>query len=66
MPRINCPHCKKELVYLNRKDLPYFPFCSELCKLIDLGAWLDARYRIEEPMSPEALRRMEKKGGEHG
>jgi endogenous inhibitor of DNA gyrase (YacG/DUF329 family) len=24
----------------------FFPFCSERCKLIDLGAWLDADYRI--------------------
>ena len=24
----------------------YFPFCSERCKLTDLGAWLDAEYAI--------------------
>lgn len=24
----------------------FFPFCSERCKLIDLGAWFDADYRI--------------------
>jgi uncharacterized protein len=24
----------------------YFPFCSERCKLVDLGAWLDGDYRI--------------------
>jgi hypothetical protein len=23
-----------------------FPFCSERCKLIDLGRWLDGKYRI--------------------
>jgi endogenous inhibitor of DNA gyrase (YacG/DUF329 family) len=28
-----------------------FPFCSERCKLIDLGAWLDAEYRI--PARPD-------------
>ncbi len=44
------------------KDVPHFPFCSERCKLIDLGAWLDEEYRIEEPVSPEALNRIEKKG----
>ena len=66
MPRINCPNCKKDLVYQNIKDLLYFPFCSELCKLIDLGAWLDERYRIEEPISTEALSRIEKKGEENG
>jgi endogenous inhibitor of DNA gyrase (YacG/DUF329 family) len=24
----------------------FFPFCSERCRLIDLGQWLDAEYRI--------------------
>lgn len=24
----------------------YFPFCSERCKLIDLGGWFDGEYRI--------------------
>ena len=24
-----------------------FPFCSERCKLIDLGRWLDGRYQID-------------------
>jgi endogenous inhibitor of DNA gyrase (YacG/DUF329 family) len=24
----------------------YFPFCSERCKLIDLGRWLDGKYQI--------------------
>ena len=23
-----------------------FPFCSERCKLIDLGRWLDGKYQI--------------------
>lgn len=66
MAGIHCPHCRREFVFATRKDAPYFPFCSERCKLIDLGAWLDERYRIEEPISPEALSRIEKKGGEHG
>ncbi len=29
----------------------FFPFCSERCKLIDLGAWFEADYRI--PAKPE-------------
>ncbi|HHT9130197.1 MAG TPA: DNA gyrase inhibitor YacG [Candidatus Brocadiaceae bacterium] len=66
MSRINCPNCKKVLVYQSIKDLPNFPFCSERCKLIDLGAWLDERYRIEEPMSPEVLSRIGRKGEENG
>ncbi len=66
MSIIYCPYCKKRLTYREIKDIPYFPFCSERCKLSDLGAWLDEKYRIEEPMSPEALSRIEKKGEEYG
>lgn len=30
------------------------PFCSERCKLLDLGRWLEGAYRIPgEPVSPE-------------
>jgi endogenous inhibitor of DNA gyrase (YacG/DUF329 family) len=31
------------------------PFCSERCKLIDLGNWLGEKYRISRPLSPEDL-----------
>ena len=52
-----CPICnvpaKKHTGPANRR-IPnrYFPFCSERCKLIDLGAWLDAQYTI--PQSQDA------------
>ncbi|OHB64249.1 MAG: hypothetical protein A2Y77_07215, partial [Planctomycetes bacterium RBG_13_62_9] len=52
--QFTCPICKRR-VSLPREDrsrLPeFFPFCSERCKLIDLGAWLDADYRI--PSRPD-------------
>ena len=28
---------------------PFLPFCSERCKLLDLGAWLDGAYKIAGP-----------------
>ncbi len=28
---------------------PHRPFCSLACRLIDLGGWLDERYRIAGP-----------------
>lgn len=28
---------------------PFLPFCSERCKLLDLGAWLDGDYAISGP-----------------
>ena len=35
--KVKCPICGKEIIY--SKDNPFRPFCSERCKLIDLGAW---------------------------
>ncbi len=33
-------------------DNPYRPFCSERCKLIDLGQWAEGDYRIAgQPLS---------------
>ena len=29
------------------------PFCSERCKLIDMGAWFEENYRISEPLRPD-------------
>ncbi len=31
---------------------PQFPFCSERCRLADLGGWLEERYRISRPARP--------------
>lgn len=41
---IACPNCKKLIEYTTSN--PYRPFCSERCKLIDLGQWLVESYRI--------------------
>lgn len=46
---VRCPICKKpiESPPPGRPDArSYFPFCSERCKLIDLGRWLDGKYQI--------------------
>ena len=40
-----CPICRQVV----RPDHRLFPFCSERCKLVDLGRWLDGRYAIEVP-----------------
>lgn len=34
---VTCPTCHKKIVYSSSN--PFRPFCSERCKLIDLGAW---------------------------
>jgi endogenous inhibitor of DNA gyrase (YacG/DUF329 family) len=40
----SCPTCRKPVAprAVNRG----FPFCSERCRLLDLGKWMDGGYRI--------------------
>ena len=40
-----CPVCKKRTTW---EENPWKPFCSERCKMIDLGKWVMEEYRIEE------------------
>ena len=40
---VKCPTCRKETPWDNN---PHRPFCSDRCKTIDLGAWVEERYRI--------------------
>jgi endogenous inhibitor of DNA gyrase (YacG/DUF329 family) len=45
---VECPTCKAPVQWT--KDSPWRPFCSERCRLIDLGDWLEERNRIpDEP-----------------
>ncbi len=46
---VTCPKCGKEVVW--NADSPYRPFCSERCKLIDLGQWATESYRIPQDES---------------
>ena len=39
-----CPRCGKSVEWVPANA--YRPFCSERCKLIDLGAWASERYRV--------------------
>lgn len=41
-----CPTCSKGIQIATIDDLPSFPFCSERCRLIDLGRWIDERHAI--------------------
>lgn len=42
--KINCPQCQKEIIW--SPENPFRPFCSERCKLIDLGAWASEKHRV--------------------
>jgi len=42
-----CPICKRPVEkHVEGRRRSYFPFCSERCKLIDLGRWLGGKYQI--------------------
>jgi endogenous inhibitor of DNA gyrase (YacG/DUF329 family) len=46
----HCPICKKRT---DSATHPEFPFCSERCRLIDLGNWAAEKYRVSEPALEE-------------
>ena len=46
-----CPKCGRNVVWETAKR--YRPFCSERCRLIDLGAWANENYRIPVPDSKD-------------
>jgi hypothetical protein len=44
-----CPICRKAVAL----DDPYMPFCSERCRLLDLGNWASDKYVISTPVEPD-------------
>ncbi len=44
--KLHCPICRK-LVHSQAAE---FPFCSERCRLIDLGKWASGGYVISSPL----------------
>jgi endogenous inhibitor of DNA gyrase (YacG/DUF329 family) len=49
--RVKCPTCGRELDWATA---PARPFCSERCRLIDLGAWLSEQRSIPGENGPTA------------
>lgn len=49
---VACPTCKKPVPWLPEQR--FKPFCSQRCKLIDLGDWATEAHKIPgEPRLPE-------------
>lgn len=48
---VRCPTCGKKVKWV---DAPYRPFCSQRCKLVDLGKWLDGTYKLSSPLDDES------------
>jgi uncharacterized protein len=44
---LRCPVCRKSV----KKQEPDFPFCSERCRMIDLGKWASGAYVISSPVT---------------
>ena len=48
---LRCPTCRKIVLATD----PEFPFCSQPCRLIDLGKWASGAYVISSPLNdPES------------
>jgi hypothetical protein len=47
--RVKCPTCHRDLDW---ETAPFRPFCSERCRLIDLGAWLSGQRAIPGESAP--------------
>lgn len=51
-PIVKCPTCKQRGDWFSEK---YGPFCSNRCKLLDLGQWFDEEQKISGPLRPEHI-----------
>ena len=45
---MKCPICRKSV----ERGQPEYPFCSERCRLLDLGAWASEKYVVSTPLQP--------------
>lgn len=45
-PVVSCPHCGKQHQWDTTNK--FRPFCSERCRMIDLGKWANEEYRVEQ------------------
>lgn len=41
--KVKCPNCDVSFEYYQSE---YRPFCSERCKMVDLGHWFKESYRV--------------------
>lgn len=47
---MKCPICRKEV----QPGDPFMPFCSDRCRIIDLGNWATGKYVISTPIVTES------------
>ena len=51
--KVQCPTCQKDVEW--KPESKYRPFCSERCKLIDLGEWASGGHAIPGKSADEVL-----------
>jgi hypothetical protein len=61
---VKCPTCEKMVAW--SKESEFKPFCSERCRLIDLGQWAAEEHRIPCAQQENALELEELPTGELG
>ena len=44
---LRCPTCRTLVL----RTAPDFPFCSERCRLLDLGKWASGKYVVSTPLA---------------
>jgi len=49
---MTCPTCRAQAAWHGN---PHRPFCSLTCRLLDLGLWLDERYRLPDESGADEL-----------
>ena len=56
--RLTCPICRGSFESHDAAGAlaPHFPFCSERCKMVDLGHWFSESYKVSRPVEDEDLR----------
>jgi endogenous inhibitor of DNA gyrase (YacG/DUF329 family) len=52
---VKCPTCRLPGDWFGG---PYGPFCSQRCKLVDLGEWFEEEHVISRPLTPNDAQRM--------
>jgi hypothetical protein len=48
--KVPCPRCGALAPYA--PENPWRPFCTERCRVIDLGNWASEAYRVPVPIEP--------------
>jgi uncharacterized protein len=59
--KVKCPKCEKDFFYYDSESRP---FCSDRCKMIDLGGWMTESYAVpsQSPLELDELEELERQG----